>query len=67
MRLYEVELTRRYSVVADSEEHALASYRAAFEGIEPELVGLKPEEVIQQDGFEFLEETGRAVWAGAEQ
>jgi hypothetical protein len=65
MRDFEIEITRRYRVSANSEEQALASYRAVFDDIEPELVGLTPEEVLDQDDFEFLEETGKAVWAGA--
>jgi hypothetical protein len=65
MRDFEIELTRRYRVTADSEEHALASYIVVFDDIEPELVGLTQEQVIDFDDFEFLEETGKAVWAGA--
>jgi hypothetical protein len=64
MRDFEIEITTRYRVSANSEEHALASYRVVFDDIEPELVGLTPEEVLDQDDFEFLEETGKAVWAG---
>ena len=50
--------------MADSEEHALASYRVVFDEIPESLVGLSQEQVIDFDDFEFLEETGRAVWAG---
>lgn len=66
MRLYEIEITERYSVMAESEEQALASYRISFEGIPPEALGLTPEQVIKQDDFEYLDGSGRAVWAGAE-
>lgn len=66
MRLYEIEITERYSVMAESEEQALASYRVGFDGVEPELVGLTSEQVISQDAFEYLDGSGRAVWAGAE-
>jgi hypothetical protein len=61
---YEIEITRRYRVNADSEEHALASYRVVFDDVPLISVGLAPEQVIDFDDFEFLEETGRAVWAG---
>lgn len=66
MRLYEIEITQRYSVTAESVEHALGSYRVVFDGVEPELVGLTSEEVLKQDDFEYLDGSGRAVWAGAE-
>ena len=64
MRDFEIEITRRYRVTADSEEHALASYRVVFDEIPESLVGLSQEQVIDFDDFEFLEETGKAVWAG---
>jgi hypothetical protein len=64
MKDFEIEITRRYRVTADSEEHALASYRVVFDDIPANLVGLNKEQVIDFDDFEFLEETGRAVWAG---
>jgi hypothetical protein len=64
MKDFEIEITRRYKVTADSEEHALASYRVVFDDIPANLVGLNKEQVIEFDEFEFLEETGRAVWAG---
>ncbi|NBV01024.1 MAG: hypothetical protein EBS31_06230 [Burkholderiaceae bacterium] len=60
---FEIELTRRYRVTADSEQHALASYRVVFDDVPLISVGLAPEQVISQDDFD-LEETGRAVWAG---
>jgi hypothetical protein len=61
---FEIELTRRYRVNANSEEQALASYRVVFDDIPPHLVGLPEDQVIDFEDFEFLEETGRAVWAG---
>ncbi len=64
VRDFEIEITRRYRVSANSEEHALASYRVVFDEIPANLVGLNKEQVIEFDEFEFLEETGRAVWAG---
>jgi len=64
MKDFEIEITRRYKVTADSEEHALASYRVVFDDVPLISVGLAPEQVIAFDDFEFLEETGRAVWAG---
>lgn len=64
VREFEIEITRRYRVTADSEEHALASYRVVFDDVPLITVGLAPEQVIAFDDFEFLEETGRAVWAG---
>jgi len=64
VRDFEIEITRRYRVSANSEEHALASYRVVFDDAPLISVGLAPEQVIAFDDFEFLEETGRAVWAG---
>jgi hypothetical protein len=64
VRDFEIELTRRYRVSANSEEHALASYRVVFDEIPEHLVGLTQEQVIEFDEFEFLGETGRAVWVG---
>ncbi len=65
VREFEIELTRRDRVTANSEEQALASYRVIFDGIPPHLVGLPEDQVLFEEDFEFLEETGRAVWAGA--
>jgi hypothetical protein len=61
--IYEITITRKYTVSATSEEHALASYRVAFDGIEPELVGLTSDEVIDFDDFELQDETGTALLA----
>lgn len=65
-RLYEIEITSRYAVVAESEEHALASYRVVFDDVPPDVVGLTPEQVLDQDAFDFLDELGRATYAGPE-
>jgi hypothetical protein len=61
MPKYEIEITRRYSVEAKSDEHALANYRVAFDDIEPELVGLTEDRLIDPDDFEFLDEMGKAT------
>lgn len=66
MRLYEIEITNRYTVMAENEAQALASYRVSFEGIPPEALGLSVETVLDQDKFEYVDGSGRAVWAGAE-
>lgn len=66
-RLYEIEITSRYAVKAKSEEHALASYRVVFDGVPPDVVGLEPDEVLDQDAFDFLDEQGRATYAGPEE
>jgi hypothetical protein len=60
MPVYEVEIVNTYKVIADSPEQALGSYRVVFEDIEPELVGLTPEEVLDQDEFEFIDGKGEA-------
>jgi len=67
VRLYEIEITSRYAVKAESEEHALASYRVVFDGVPADVVGLTPEQVIEQDDFDFLDELGRATYAGPEE
>jgi hypothetical protein len=66
MRSYEIEITNRYLVNAESEEQALASYRIAFDDGDAEILGITPEELIAADNFEFLGGSGRAVWAGGE-
>ena len=60
MAVYEVQIVNTYRVTADSPEQALGSYRVVFEDIEPELVGLAPEEVLEQDEFEFIDGKGEA-------
>jgi len=60
MPVYEVQIVNTYRVTADSPEQALGSYRVVFEDIEPELVGLTPEEVLEQDEFEFIDGKGEA-------
>jgi hypothetical protein len=55
MPTYTITAQDRYTVEADSPEQAIASFRVSFDGIEPELFDLKPEEVIDQDSFEYLD------------
>lgn len=54
MSKYIITITNAYEVEADSPEQALASYRVVFDNHEPELLGLTPEQVIEQDAFEFI-------------
>lgn len=60
MSKYIVTITDRYEVEADSPEQALASYRVSFDGIEPEILEIAPEDVIDSDDFEYLDGSGTA-------
>lgn len=58
---FEVTITDTYKVTADTKEQALASYRVSFEGMEPKFYGLTPDQVIDQDDFEFLGGKGEVI------
>lgn len=60
MPKYVVTITDRYEVEADSPEQALASYRVGFDDVEPEILGIAPEDVIDSDEFEHLDGSGTA-------
>ena len=60
MPVYEVEIVNIYRVTADSPEQALGSYRVVFEDVPLISVGLAPEQVIDQDEFEFIGGKGEA-------
>jgi hypothetical protein len=55
MPKYIIVAQDRYEVDADNAQQALDSYRVCFEGIEPEFFNLDPKNIIDQDGFEYLD------------
>jgi hypothetical protein len=55
MSKYIIVAQDRYEVEADNAQQALDSYRVCFEGIEPGYFNLEPKDIINQDGFEYLD------------
>lgn len=61
MPKFVITIEDRYEVEADSPEHALASYRVAFDNADPEVFGIGYPQVIQQSKFEYLDGKGEAI------
>lgn len=66
MAKYVITITDRWEVEADSPEHALGSYRVAFDNVELDMVGLDEATAIPQDDFRFIGGSGSAEEADNE-
>jgi hypothetical protein len=54
MPKYTITTEDVYEVEADTLEQAMASYHVGFQGIEPEVLDIKADEIIDPDFFEYL-------------